>query len=342
MHNNFSSEIVVRVLQGIQTEEEMRVFLKWYRHSLENKKLFFQLKHLYELREGGLMPDEKEVEASWKRLQGKLDKHPAGSLSSVRAAGNKRGFFSWVYISAAAIAVLLVVLSVRILHQPSQVEWKEVRTGPAGEPRSIFLPDGSHVRLNASSLLRFPEKFKKGPREVYLDGEAYFDVVEDKHNVFVVHTDKQQINVLGTEFNVLGYASDPYTVTTLVTGKVSLGIYDHNNELKEEIVMRPNQQVYFDKELHRTLLADVNSQEATSWLRGVYSFRDAPLEEIVRRLEKVHGVNFVILEEALREEAYTGKFFADQTLDETVDVLNFKGRFHFQSKEDTIFIREKK
>ncbi len=342
MHNNFSSEIVIRVLQGVQTEEEMHLFLKWYRHSRENKEFFFQLKHLYELREGGLMPDEKEVEASWERLQEKLDKFPAGFSLPARAARDKRSFFSWVYISAAAIAVLLVVLSARLLQQPSQVEWMEVRTGPMSEPRSIFLPDGSHVRLNASSLLRFPEKFKKGPREVYLDGEAYFDVVEDKRNVFIVHTDKQQVNVLGTEFNVLGYASDPYTITTLVTGKVSLGIYDHNNELKEEIVMHPNQQVYFDRELHRTLLADVNSLEATSWLHGVYSFRDTPLEEIARRLEKVHGVNFVILEEALGEEAYTGKFFADQTLDETVDVLNFKGRFHFQSKGDTIFIREKK
>ena len=334
--------ILIRVLQGNQTEDDMRVFMQWYDASQENKELFFQLKHIYDLRKGGLKPDKMEIEASWERLWKKLDKQSATHFSSPETIRNRRYINIIRYAGVAAIAVLLVVVGIRLFHKKHDpIVWVEVRTEAKSETQTIRLSDGSVVRLNASSLFRYPEKFSAREREVYLDGEAYFSISKNEKHSFVVHTDKQQINVLGTEFNVLGYSSDPYTITTLVTGKVKLETYDSENNLKNEVMMYPNQQVYFDKKFHQMTLSEVNTLDAISWTKGIYSFRDAPLEEITRRFEKIYGVTIIIPDETDRKEEYTGKFFSHQTIKEIMDVLNFKGQFRLQFSDDTIFLQRR-
>lgn len=340
--NNDIPGILVRVLRGTQTEEDMHVFLQWYHTSQENKDLFFQLKHIYDLRKGSLRPDGVEMEASWERLWEKLKKQSATHSSSSGTVRNRRYISIVRYAGAAAIAILLIVVGVHFFHKgDGQIVWVEVRTGAKSEPQTIRLSDGSVVWLNASSLFRYPEKFGSKNRQVYLDGEAYFSVMKSERQAFIVHTDKQQVNVLGTEFNVLGYSSDPYVITTLVTGKVTLGTYDNENNPKNKIMMHPSQQVYFDKQSHQTTLSEVNTLDATSWMKGIYSFRDAPLEEITRRLEKIYGVTFIIPDEADRKEEYTGKFFARQTVEEIADVLNFKKQFRLQFSDDTIFLQKR-
>ncbi|WP_019538959.1 FecR family protein [Proteiniphilum acetatigenes] len=334
--------IVVRVLQGNQTEDDMQVFLQWYHTSQENKDNFFQLKHIYELRKGVKKPDVIEMEASWDRLWEKLKKQSATHISSSETNQGKRYISIVRYAGVAAVAILLMVVGVRFFYKGhDQIVWVEVRTGAKSEPQTIRLSDGSIVRLNASSLFRYPEKFGRGEREVYLDGEAYFSITKDDRHDFIVHTDKQRINVLGTEFNVFGYSSDPYTITTLVNGKVKLGTYDNEGNLKNEVMMYPNQQIYFDKQSYQTTLSEVNTLDATSWMKGIYSFRDAPLEEIARRLEKIYGVTIIIPDEVDRKEEYTGKFFAHQTKEEIANVLNFKRQFRLQFSDDTIFLQKR-
>jgi len=336
------SGVLLRILEENQAEDDMRIFLQWYAVSQENRDIFFQLKHIYHLRKGGLMPDEMEMEASWERLWAKLGKKFPTYYPPSEAI-HRRGYVRIaLYAVGAAIVFLLIVTGERFFYdRDDQMEWVEVSTETGTEPKAVVLPDGSVVRLNASSLFRYPEKFNSTAREVYLDGEACFSVAKDDRHSFVVHTDKQYINVLATEFNVLGYSSDPYTITTLVTGRVKLGTYDSENNLKNEIVMYPNQQVYFDKEFHRMTLSEVNASDAISWTQGIYSFRDTPLEEIVRRFEKIYGVTVIIPDEADRKEEYTGKFFSRQTINEIVDVLNFKRQFRVEFGEDTICLRKK-
>lgn len=340
--NNGISEIIVRVLHGNQTEDDMHIFMQWYRASQENKDLFFRLKHIYDLRRDGLRPDGIEIEASWDRLWEKLKKQTITESSSSGAKRNRHYSSIVKFAVAAAIAIILIITGIHIFYKKdNHIEWIEISTGTMSEPQTVILSDGSIVRLNSSSLFRYPEKFNGSNREVYLDGEAYFSVAADKRHAFIVHTDKQLINVLGTEFNVLGYSSDPYTITTLVTGKVRLNTYDSENNLKNEIMMHPNQQVYFDKVFQQTTLSEVNSQDAILWTKGIYSFRDATLEEITRRFEKIYGVTIIIPDEENKKEKYTGKFFAHQTIKEVMDVLNFKDQFRLEFSNDTIFLVNK-
>jgi ferric-dicitrate binding protein FerR (iron transport regulator) len=99
----------------------------------------------------------------------------------------------------------------------------------------ILLPDGTKVFLNASTKFRYPNEFNRTNREVYLDGEAYFDVTANKNSPFIVRTSKQKIRVLGTKFNVMDYAEDDFAITTLVSGKIELVPFDESNEIKEPV-----------------------------------------------------------------------------------------------------------
>ena len=303
-------DLLIRVLDRRQTDEELQSFLDWYHASEENKQLFFQLKDIYERRKGGLYPDEQAISASWGRLCDKMERKHSRTT---------------IWAMAAAVFLALIVSGVLFLTGREEVRWVEVETAPRSEPYPVLLSDGSTVLLNASSRLKYPEKFKGESREVYLDGEAFFTVASDKRRAFIVHTDQQDVRVLGTQFNVQGYSSDPHTITTLITGKVKLLTYNSSHQLNEEIEMLPDQQLFFDKQRNDASLSRINPSETVTWMSGVYSFRDAPLEEITRRLGKVFGIAFIVPDESAREEKYTGKFFSNQSPEEIAGVLNFKG-----------------
>lgn len=327
-------EIIIRVLDQRQSPEEMQIFLDWYHAADENKQLYFQLKDIYERRKGGLYPDDREISACWERLSRKMDRKHS-MLSPSRAPHATRAM-------VAAVALVLIISAVYLfINRPEEVTWTEVRTTPRSSPRSIVLSDGSTVLLNASSWLKYPEKFTGKNREVYLDGEALFTVARNERRFFIVHTERQDIQVLGTQFNVLGYSSDPRTITTLITGQIKLATYDKNHQVKIEMMMHPNQQVFFDKLSNEASVSEIDPNDAVTWIKGVYSFRDASLEEITRRLEKVLGISFIITDDADRIEKYTGKFFSHQSPSEIATVLNFKGQFRPEFRNDTLFLLKK-
>lgn len=332
-------DILIRVLDHRQNQEEMQIFSEWYHASEKNKQLFFQLKDIYERRKGGFYPDESEILYSWERLWQKIDKHPTPFImTGKRSKGN---LYAGLRIRAvvAAIALVLVVAGVWFLRKDhQQLTWTEVRTTPRSKPQTIFLPDGSTVILNASSLLNYPEKFSRNNREVFLDGEAYFNVARDERRVFIVHTDQQEVSVLGTQFNVQAFSSDSYTITTLITGRVKFATFDADRDVKNEIVMHPNQQIFFDKKQNKAHISEIDSREAVTWMNGIYAFRDASLETITSRLGKVMGIVFIIPDEKDRREKYTGKFFSHQSPEEIAEIINFKGQFRTEFRNDTVFL----
>ena len=340
--NSDIPEIVMRVLRGDESEREMQLFLQWYRLSEENKNLYFRLKHLHDYGKEGLYPDEREVNASWQRLWDKLNSDPftLGAPVENHVKSNMR---LTRYAGVAAILLLLILSGIYLfMNNGEETEWKEVRTAVRSVPQTIQFSDGSTVQLNASSYLKYPVRFGKKSREVYLDGEAFFTVVNDKRRSFIVHNNQQDINVLGTQFNVLGYSSDPYTVTTLVTGKIKLELFNSESNRIKEIEMQPHHQLIMNKETGETSLSVVDTKDATSWLNGVYLFRDTRLSDITRRLEKIYGITILIPDETYRNEKYNGTFFSDQSIEEIVRILNFKDEFITPIRNDTLILQTKR
>jgi len=137
----------------------------------------------------------------------------------------------------------------------------------------ISLPDGTEVTLNAQSTLKFPSKFINNQREVYVEGEAYFDVAPQANQPFIVHTPLASVHVLGTTFNVNTYNKNLFC-TSLVSGKVNIQTVDG-----KELTLSPGFEAVYSKEIGMHMQA-FEQENRISWLNGVLYFYDMPLEEL--------------------------------------------------------------
>ncbi len=178
-----------------------------------------------------------------------------------------------------------------------------------GETRSLTLPDGSKVILNANSTIRFAENWtQQNPREVWLEGEAFFEVEKvfasntDLPVKFVVHTSPMDVEVLGTEFNVNNRREE--TKVVLKSGKVKLNV--KNGEKVEEIFMRPGEMVAFNEMSKALTKKMVNPDIHASWKDHQLIFEEVSLGEIARMLEDGYGVTVNFEDSQLAQEQFTG------------------------------------
>lgn len=171
---------------------------------------------------------------------------------------------------------------------------------PKGGEYQLCLSDGTTVYMNADSRLRFPVRFQGRTREVFLEGEAYFDVHSDASHPFVVHASELNVRVLGTGFNVMAYKNDSRTEVTLVNGKVEVKGEKINEELK------PNQQIVLDKATGMYELKDVNVHTYVDWKNGILNFDAMPLDELCERLSRWYNVTFFFSNENLKKLRFSG------------------------------------
>ena len=162
---------------------------------------------------------------------------------------------------------------------------------PHGKTSEIVLSDGTKVYLNAGSRFVYPEFFNDKNREVFLAGEAFFEVAHDKNHPFIVQTTDIRINVLGTQFNVSAYCSENIIETVLVKGKVTL---EQNNSglFSKNIDLEIHQLAAFNRITKKTELKTVDTDNYTLWKDGIFKFRSTHLNRIVKKLERFYNIRF--------------------------------------------------
>lgn len=188
---------------------------------------------------------------------------------------------------------------------------------PHGKRFELSLSDGSRVHLNAGTTLRFPVSFVEGhQREVFLSGEAFFEVAEDRDHPFVVNTGGLAVEVLGTEFNVEAYEEEAAQHVVLVEGKVNV----HNKE-GEALVMAPNQMVTsIDGKLHDT---KVDPSRFTSWKEGYFTLRETSVAETIALLERYYHIEIRSEEEQdLQKIAGSGKVYLSNKVENVLTTLS--------------------
>ncbi len=152
---------------------------------------------------------------------------------------------------------------------------------PYGKRFNILFSDGSKVSLNSGSILRYPVKFLSNQkREVFLQGEAYFDVAEDKSNLFVVNSEGINVEVYGTKFMVKNYSEDFNSDIVLVSGSVAI----KNNENEESTLLKPGFKGSVDKTTLKITESKINTKVYTSWIEGEVVFRKESFSQILKKL----------------------------------------------------------
>jgi transmembrane sensor len=162
---------------------------------------------------------------------------------------------------------------------------------PYGNSSSITLADGTHVWLNAGSRLIYPSRFVDRTREVFLTGEAFFDVQENEKQPFVVKTADMLLEVLGTRFNVTAYPEDFAVQTVLAEGSVEIKSVSAGKREKG-VLLKPGELAYFNKKTQETITQRVNVDEYTLWTQGLFHFSNTDFNRITKKLERFYNIRF--------------------------------------------------
>lgn len=230
-------------------------------------------------------------------------------------------------------------------YQPSQHKLQEETQGdrtaqtneliiPRGGENTVILADGTTVYMNAGSRLIYPVRFVGKQRVVTLEGEAYFDVVKDEEHPFVVHTHLGEVTVLGTSFNVNAYAGAGKCYTTLVEGKVTFSAPN-----QKTVTLQPGEQAIVSAEGVEKHTVDID--EYIGWIKGVYTFNNCSLEDIMKTFERWYDIQVYFETPALRHITYTGNLKRYNTINSLLDALELTGDLTYKINGRNILIYDK-
>lgn len=238
-------------------------------------------------------------------LKGSIQQLMQRNIEKGEAAIPVRNIRKW--IAAAAIILTMVLTGVFYFNKaPQQLAIEKSLEKIKDENRIIFLPDGSKVILSAGSKLNYPSSFEGAKRrEVYLNGQAFFDIKHNSKMPFVVHTEKLETIVLGTAFNIKALPGDQNIAVTVARGKVKVVDQASNKTLG---VLNPNQQILYCKTKVTSELKIVDQDSVLVWKEKNLLLDNLTIGEAAELLEEKYNVKIKISDEAIRSQRFTTTF----------------------------------
>jgi len=304
------TDLLQKYISGNASETEKERVTRWILASDENMREYRAQRKLYDI---ALWHSESE----WKKKPQQQKKFSFHTL--------------WIKTAGIAAAVAMVLLGVYDWFEKRQlVEESASQTifVPAGQRAELTLADGTRVWLNSRSTLSFPGKFTGETRNVKLDGEGYFAVSKNDEQPFIVETDKYNVKVLGTEFNVIAYVADDCWETCLLKGSVEImtpGMTGEGLRLGANTMAR----LQGDK----LVKSYIQGQDYFQWREGLICFNDISVSDMIEKLELYYGVEIVVKNAAILNNRYTGKFRSKDGIEQVIKVLRLNHDFAY-TKDD--------
>lgn len=313
--------LIIRCLEQVAPAEEKEMLESWLKTSPTNSAYFSQIKNIWEASGRKFTPASISTERALQKVIANI------------SANERRSF--WQYWQKAA-AILIIPLLVggywwgRRASDKSDsnpVSYNEVFAA-YGTRSALKLADGSKVWLNSGSSLRYPDRFTEKSRNVYLNGEAYFEVQSDTEHPFVVETASLNVVATGTSFNVMAYHADSTTDISLVTGNVNVLKASGNMELIS--ALKPNQHLSFNiKNGNVNLTDDSDIERFTAWKDGKLIFRNEPLSAVVKKISNLYNVEIEIRGEELKQYRYRATF-QEESLGEILKLLKLSSPIDYK------------
>ena len=210
---------------------------------------------------------------------------------------------------------------------------------PLGSQTKLTLPDGTVVRLNSGSTLSYASAFQSGKeREVFLQGEGYFEVEKNPQKPFIVHVNEINVKVLGTTFNVRGYEEDALIKVCLLEGKVNVYALDSPDKA---IALKPGEQATYDKKSRNMSHSQADTWQTTQWTTGRLSFVNARIPEILKEVERRYDVKFHIQSRQMEEEIFSGSISTKLSVDEILDYIDVDNKYSRSRNGNIITLSDK-
>lgn len=327
--DTLDNDILIRYIDGTLPAEECSQVESWLAASADNRRALEQVYYTLQLvRRAGTM-QAADPEAALLRFKNTLRQQKKKSAA--------RRFLKIAQTAAAVLFVPLFVATLYLLGQDKhemRAELMEVRT-QVGVVSSFRLPDGTQVSLNGGSVLKYPTVFSDPVRKVELEGQAYFEVAKNRAKPFIVQADSSYaVEVLGTTFAISAYADDDWIETTLVEGSVKL----HTSTVSQgehTAYLKPNQKAAFRKESGTMEIAAVDPLYETAWKDGEIIFRNHPMAQVLKVLERHYHVRFEVFGEEPLQSIITARF-KDETLAQVMEYLRLASCIRYEIRKPAI------
>jgi len=312
--------------------------------------------------------DETMLNEKWNSIQQKFDYEEADNSFThlVPSAKKGTGFFSrWSFAAAACVGgiVLFSIWFVSLRDNGSQanalfantIQKDSIVVALNGEKKKIVLPDNTKVHLNSGSSLVYKSDFGNDNREVWLTGEAFFEVTKDKEHPFLVNTNRMVVRVLGTVFNVKSYDTKEDIETTVVEGKVEVSLKENT---EKKVILLPGEKValsnnkpakadtaklaeakvaYRVENVKPAKKEDIMPAEAV-WINEKMIFVNQPFEIVALEMERWYNVHFHFEKEKMKDKLVNGDF-EKVKVGEALEVLQYMVGFKYEIKDKEIYIR---
>jgi len=236
---------------------------------------------------------------------------------------HKISHFTKKYAAVIGVGLVLAasaaVFSIYRIGTQQEIAYAQV-SNTEKTSKEILLPDGSKVTLNSKSSIKYPKKFARKNRTVTLDGEAFFDVTKDAKKPFIVKTSTIEIEVLGTSFNVMAFASDAIVETTLFTGKVKISRKNPGTNKIQSVILSPNHKATFYKSEERFVMDKVDVTTSTAWQKGELVFENEMFDNVIVKLQRWYNVE-ITLSDDLKNKHRLTMSIDTESLDETLNII---------------------
>lgn len=322
--------IIQKYLQGKSSEEENQQLYRWIQESPEQKKRFFA---------------DKDIWDSLELLKNQKNYNPEAELElvnqNIKAIPSKPIYRLNRIIQIAAL--LLVTFGLGWASQfisldgpvnDKVVTMKEIIV-PKGQVNQVFLADGTRIWVNSETQLTVPDIFTDEERVVQLNGEAYFEVAKDSKRPFRVKLNGQQIEVLGTSFNVKAYNNSDEIETTLETGSIRLKTGNHIT------LLTPGEQCLYDRSLNKLILSKVDPYSFSAWKDGRFEFQNEELLEVFKIVERWYDVEIVADEKYFKHMHFSGVIKRNKDARHFIEMLNLSVPLTYEIKADKIYLKAK-
>lgn len=294
-HNDYSPATQKKVQQWLADDE----------HAEEKREA---LNKLWE--QAGQQELPRGMQQSIRRMQQNLGMQPV--------ADNKKRIQLFIWRAAAIFLLAVSSVSIYLMLEKDRPQKDLLECYiPTAEIRELTLPDGTRVMLNSKSTLLYPDEFAGETRSVYLVGEANFKVKPDKKHPFIVKANDFQVTALGTEFNVNAYPENNELIATLLEGSVKVEF----DNLMSNVILKPNEQLAYNKKTKRGSLHQPEMEEVTAWQRGELVFSNMYLEDIFTNLERKFPYTLVYSPNSLKDNTYSFRFQKQATLEEVMTIV---------------------
>jgi transmembrane sensor len=250
-----------------------------------------------------------------------------------------------VYQKIAAF-LLIPVIGLGIIYWVNQYSQPTVQfaetIAPRGQKSQIVLADGTRVWLNSDTKIKYPTNFNENQRDVYLDGEAFFEVSKNTSKPFIVHTSGLNVKVLGTKFNVKAYSDENQVETSLFEGKINLMLNNPAPSQTAEIEVIPGQSFVYSKTNNKLMPNRFPKEEINGWKKNQLIFKDDTFSNLVRKLERWYDVEVVYDEKQFNDRHLTVELYEGERLDRLMEVISLALSVNYQYEKGKIILTPKK